>query len=126
MLHERDSPRSRAFLKAHIRYQNKSLTVECIVRNLSLTGARLEVAQDVGLPTEFDLEIPQRGAVMQCAVKWREDDAVGVKFLNSTMPMDARHAPDAELIEGLRHENARLRDEIARLKLRIQELTSEL
>ena len=72
------------------------------------------------LPNEFELDIPNRGAMVQCALKWRKDNAVGVKFLNRAGPTDA------ELVEELRRENAKLRQENARLKARVQELTSEV
>jgi hypothetical protein len=121
-MQKRDAIRSRAFLEAHIRLQNRTMSMDCVVRNISLSGARLEVDPTFALPPEFELEIPHRGAVVQCALKWRKDNAVGVKFLNSVgPPMSA-----AEVVEELRRENARLREEIARLKARIQELTSEV
>jgi hypothetical protein len=121
-MQERDAIRSRAFLEAHIRLQNQTMSMVCVVRNISLSGARLEIDPTFALPPEFELEIPHRGAVVQCALKWRKDNAVGVKFLNSVgPPMSA-----AEVVEELRRENALLREEIARLKARIQELTSEV
>jgi hypothetical protein len=121
-IQKRDAVRQRAFLKARIRIQSRT-TVDCMVRNLSLSGARLEVGPTFTLPTEFELEIPQRGAVLQCALKWRKDDAVGVKFLNSEGPI--RRAPTAE-VKKIRRENAQLRRGIARLTSLVQELTSEV
>ena len=91
---------------------------------MSLSGARLEVSQNFILPTEFELEIPQRGSVLLCALIWRKDDAVGVKFLDSKGPI--RRAPTADFMKKIRRENARLREEIARLTAQFQELTSEV
>jgi hypothetical protein len=119
-MQERDSIRSKALLEAHIRYQNRTRSMGCVVRNISLSGARLEVDPTVVLPNEFELDIPNRGAMVQCALKWRKDDAAGVKFLNRAGPTDA------ELVEELRREIAKLRQENARLKARVQELTSEV
>ena len=119
----RDSVRHRAFLKARILIQDRT-TIDCIVRNMSLSGARLEVSQNFILPTEFELEIPQRGSVLLCALIWRKDDAVGVKFLDSKGPI--RRAPTADFMKKIRRENAQLREEIARLTAQFQELTSEL
>ena len=115
---DRNSIRSKTFLKAYIRFQNR--TMDCVVRNMSLSGARLEVSQTSTLPTEFELDILQRGALIQCALKWRKDEGVGVKFLDTIDP-----APSAGVLAELRHENARLREEIARLKARVQELAGE-
>jgi hypothetical protein len=115
---DRDSIRSKTFLKAYIRFQNR--TMNCVVRNMSLSGARLEVSQTSTLPSEFELDILQRGALIQCALKWRKDEGVGVKFLDTIDP-----APSARVVTELRHKNARLREEIARLEARVQELTGE-
>jgi PilZ domain len=82
-MQERDSVRSRAFLKAHILIQNLP-SMECVVRNISLSGARLEVDKTFALPIEFELEIPQLGVVLWCELKWRRDDTdtVGVNMEN--------------------------------------------
>jgi hypothetical protein len=114
---KRASVRSKAFLKAHIRIHNLP-AMDCVVRNVSPSGARLEVDETFALPTEFDLEIPQRGVVLLCELKWRRDDVVGVKFLDRQGP----HAPTAEAMEKLQRENARLRRENGRLKARVEEL----
>ena len=119
-MQERDSIRSKALLEAHIRYQNRTQSMDCVVRNISLSGARLEVDPTVVLPNEFELDIPHRGAMVQCALKWRKDDAAGVKFINRAGPTDA------DLVEELRRENAKLRQENARLKARVEELTREV
>jgi hypothetical protein len=121
-MQERDAVRSKAFLEAHIRYHNRTRSVDCVVRNISLSGARLEVDPTFVLPNEFEPDIPHRGAMIQCALKWRKDDAAGVKFLNSAGPPTS----DAELVEELRRENAKLRQENARLTARVQELTGEV
>jgi hypothetical protein len=125
-MQRRDSVRYRAFLKARILIQDWT-KMDCMVRNMSLSGARLEASQNFILPTEFELEFPQRRSALLCALKhgsvllcvliWRKDEAVGVKFLNSVGPPTSA----AEL----RSENARLRQENARLKLRVEELTGE-
>ena len=112
---KRASVRSKAFLKAHIRIYNLP-AMDCVVRNVSPSGARLEVDETFALPTEFDLEIPQRGVVLLCELKWRRDDVVGVKFLDRQGP----HALTAEAMEKLQRENARLRRENARLTSLVQ------
>jgi hypothetical protein len=93
-----------------------------LVRDISLGGARLEVDETFALSTEFALEIPQRGAMLLCELRWRNGDRVGVKFLDRHAPL----APTIEEMEELRRENARLRQEIARLTARLHELIGGL
>jgi hypothetical protein len=121
-LQRRDSVRHRDFLKARILIQDRT-TMDCMVRNMSLSGARLEVSQNFILPTEFELEIPQRGSVLLCALIRRKDDAVGVKFLDSKGPI--RRAPSANFMKKIRRENAQLREAIGRLSAQIQTLKGE-
>jgi hypothetical protein len=94
-MERRDSVRYRAFLKARILIRGWT-TMDCMVRNMSLSGARLEVKSELLLPTEFELEFPQRGSLfwalkrgstLLCALVWRKDEAVGVKFLHSNGPI---------------------------------------
>jgi hypothetical protein len=96
--------------------------MECVVRDISLGGARIEIDETFALPNEFALEIPQRGAMLLCELRWRNGDKVGVKFLDRQDP----HAPTIEEMEELRRENARLRGEIARLTARVRELIGGL
>jgi hypothetical protein len=80
MFKERASIRPKAFLKATIRFPGRNTTMDCLVRNISPGGARLDVGHAVALPAEFELEIPQRGLTLQCALKWRNACAAGVSF----------------------------------------------
>jgi hypothetical protein len=116
MMKERDSERILAFLKATVRYQNKNVTMDCIVRNISQTGARLEICAPVSLPIEFELEIPARGAMLQCQLKWRNSNAVGVRFKDIAHPPSAPPERHEKIrIEALERENAKLRQQLSRL-----------
>jgi len=54
-------------------------TVRCTIRNLSVSGACLELDPAVPLPYTFDL-IPQKSEAHVCRVVWRRKDRVGVAF----------------------------------------------
>lgn len=55
-------------------------TIDCVVRNVSLTGAALEVASPVGIPDEFNLRISGDQNLHHCRVAWRTDKRLGVAF----------------------------------------------
>jgi PilZ domain len=122
MLKERHTVRSKSFLKATIRFYNRNVTMDCIVRNISLTGAKLELDQTLMLPKEFELQIPQRGALFQCHLKWRKEDSAGVRFKDKAVRATAHddHLARAR-IEVLEKENAALRSEVSRLTLLLQQ-----
>ena len=53
-------------------------SIDCTVRNLSETGAALDVASQLGIPTEFMLVID--GEQRSCRVVWRKEKRIGVTF----------------------------------------------
>src|SRR5216683_242867 len=48
-------------------------TIDCVVRNISDTGAQLEVVSPVGIPGEFNLMISGNIAKRPCRVAWVKD-----------------------------------------------------
>lgn len=55
-------------------------TMDCVVRNISETGAALDVGAALHIPSEFNLLISGHGASHRCQVKWRKENRVGVAF----------------------------------------------
>jgi hypothetical protein len=54
--------------------------VDCTVRNLSETGAALEVVSSVGIPDHFTLVIVVDRVQRPCRVAWRKATRMGVLF----------------------------------------------
>lgn len=54
--------------------------ISCIVRNVSATGAALEVVSPVGIPHEFKLVIESDQICRSCHVVWRKEKRIGVTF----------------------------------------------
>ena len=78
--------------KASRRRVLKSGTVEfdcgaysCAVRNLSRTGAALDIPHAVTVPHEFKLVIPTEHLSRQCYVIWRKANRLGVAFEGQTI-----------------------------------------
>lgn len=83
----------RRVLKAGLAASNdRHLTVNCTVRDLSDTGARLKTEGSVGVPDTFELTIEVDGLEASCAVVWRSGQEVGVKFLAAPRKVAARRA----------------------------------
>lgn len=121
----RASQRSRTLLEGHIVYNNRLSRMECTVRDLSETGARIVFAQPVKVPAEFELQIPKKKLVRRAQVIWYDGQNHGVMFLDSG-PEAAADAPSArpgeakalaqsreastipEILDDARHRIARL------------------
>jgi PilZ domain len=54
--------------------------IDCVVRNISETGAALEVASPLGIPDTFNLPISGDHSTRHCQVAWRKDKRIGVAF----------------------------------------------
>jgi hypothetical protein len=54
--------------------------IDCVLRNLSETGAALEVSSPVGIPDQFVLVVPAEESRHRCSVVWRKERRIGVVF----------------------------------------------
>lgn len=54
--------------------------VDCTVRNLSETGAALDVVSSVGIPDRFTLTLTADRIQRACCVVWRKATRIGVHF----------------------------------------------
>jgi hypothetical protein len=54
--------------------------IDCMVRNISSSGARLDVANPVGLPQSFTLVIKTDQFMRHCHPVWSNDTRIGVAF----------------------------------------------
>ena len=52
--------------------------ISCAVRNLSASGALLEVTSPLGFPDQFILHLEH--STRRCSVIWRKENRVGVSF----------------------------------------------
>ena len=55
-------------------------SVNCVVRNLSIAGAALDVSNPAGIPEYFTLTFRTDGLRMPCRVAWRAETRIGVTF----------------------------------------------
>jgi hypothetical protein len=74
----RIAPRRRVLKAAKIEFGG--IELDCLVRNISATGAAIEVTSPLQCPIAFVLAIPSDGSVRHCHVVWRRGKRIGVKF----------------------------------------------
>lgn len=112
------APRVRTFLKGVVLYDNRRVSIDCTIRDLSHSGARLVFATMVAIPDQFELQIPQKGQVMQARVRRREGLEIGVSFEDqrSGVPRRVADGELAERVEKLEAELASMKRLVQRLK----------
>jgi hypothetical protein len=79
MNENRQTPRLRTLKGGSILF-GVAPAIDCVIRNLSKTGAML-VVESRGIPDEFTLLIKPELLKRACRVAWREADKIGVYFL---------------------------------------------
>lgn len=75
---KRSTPRHRVLKAATISFGGGAIS--CVVRNLSASGASLEVVSPIGIPDTFALEMED--GPHQCRVIWRKEKRIGIRFTN--------------------------------------------
>jgi len=79
MNEHRIAPRGRVLKSGRIVLSEKAPKLDCTIRNLSATGACLQISSTYGIPADFDLllSVSERKS---CHVVWRTDTKLGVAF----------------------------------------------
>jgi PilZ domain len=81
MQERRNKSRGRSFLGAKIIFNNRSSTIDCLIKDMSPTGARVRLSAIVIVPDEFELHIPMQGRSFQARVAWRRREEFGLEFV---------------------------------------------
>lgn len=125
----RGAPRRRTLMSAQIRHSGGAVTADCVVRNISDTGAKIDVSQGIVLPERFDLVIPQKNVVHACELRWRRAAEAGIAFLDAAAAQAGGSEGPAALTpratpaeDALKARIRQLEEENARLRARIVEL----
>lgn len=80
MEERRREPRMRVLKKGAIELKDGASVLDCVIRNISKLGARVDIASSVGVPEAFVLRIGD-DTTRRCRVVWRKPESVGVEFL---------------------------------------------
>ena len=121
--------RQKSFLRGMIYFNNRRAAVDCLVRDISLYGARLIFSDAVTTLDAFDLYIPQKEQTLRVHVIWRLGQEVGVAFAQAAQmdpaaeqqPGDSGSGPGQALAERV----ARLEIEILGLKRMLKKLKTD-
>lgn len=80
MTEQRKKQRLRTLKSGSISFAYAS-GIDCVIRNLSETGACLELATPAGIPETFALIIKPEGIKRNCQIAWRTARKIGVRFV---------------------------------------------
>lgn len=110
--------RQRTFLRGVLYYDNRRASIECVVRDMSDSGARLTFDHPATVPDSVELFIPNKQQTLRARVRRRAPNEVGIEF-EATRSLEPRRASDAELldrVEALEAELIALKRLVAKLR----------
>jgi hypothetical protein len=116
----RRAPRQKSFLRGCIYFNNRRSSVECLIRDISHKGARILISNEVNIPNVVELYIPQKEQTLRARVEWRQEDEMGLAFVQADIA-GSEPLPPQELTRRmvqLESEIASLRGVIKRVKTR--------
>ena len=113
MSDKRSATRWPTCLKGQVRAKD-GRAIDCLIRDFSSTGARLELSAYTKLPEQFDLYFPLKQATFRAHVRWRKENELGLAFeAPAAPPADPLQAALLDRLLKLEAENAALRHELA-------------
>ena len=113
--------RQRTFLKGTVYYDNRRASIECVIRDISDSGARLTFDHPTTVPDNIELFIPHKQQTLRARVQRRGPNEIGIAF-EIDRSQEPRRAADAELqqrVETLEAEIAALKRMVGKLKAKV-------
>jgi hypothetical protein len=94
-MEHRSSPRTRTILQGRVVFNNRFSLIECIVRDLSETGAQIAFSHPITLPSELELEIPKKQLSTRARVMWSNGKVHGLLFTGAVQAEASSNSPVA-------------------------------
>jgi hypothetical protein len=114
MIERRQSARARVIYGGVIAYNQRQSTVECVIRNFSEKGAKVEFENPAVLPDVIDLLVAKKDCAFNAKIAWRKIDEAGLAFepveQDAPIPLDW-----ARRLRACESERRELQGRIARL-----------
>jgi hypothetical protein len=118
VLERRQHPRNRVYYGGMVAFNARNSTLDCLVRNFSPRGAKIEFENSAILPDRIDFEVARRGLSCLARLVWRDQNTAGLMF------SEEREMGDVVSLDWARKLRASERTN-RRLKSRLDQILSE-
>ena len=116
----RGAPRRRVLMSAQIVYHQGRIAIDCVIRNISDTGAQLATETALELPPSFWLRL-QDGTRRPVELVWTKANLMGVRFIDVHQP--EQQVPQVKADAGVK---AGLVARIVEIERQLAELRAEI
>jgi hypothetical protein len=118
VLERRQYQRNRVYYGGMVAFNARNSTLDCVVRNFSPRGAKIEFENSAMLPDRIDFEVARRGLACLARLVWRDQNMAGLMF------SEEREMGDVVPLDWARKLRASERSN-RRLKSRLDQILSE-
>lgn len=112
--------RHKTFFKGRIYFNNRLSSMDCIVRDATADGGRLEVSDSVTLPNAFEIYLPNRDEYFHAKVEWRRGGSIGISWSSEQFPKQKQEHVVSE--HAITDRLAKLEHQVAVLQKRLDAL----
>jgi hypothetical protein len=126
MSERRRAARQRSFLQGRLFYNGRRNSVDCVIRDISDTGARLQFSAAVTVPEALELYVPNKDQMYRVRAEWRRGEEMGVVFLTAASAAETAAPPGRPEGLDLAERVNKLETEITSLRRLVNELRNEL
>ena len=113
----------KSVLRGNIQFNHGRNTVDCLIRDITVYGARLVCSDPSPTPDVIDVYIPQKDQTFRAHVIWRNAQELGVAFAQVANVQPMQGAADSSLDLSGRVE--RLEAELTAIKRLLRKLRAD-
>jgi hypothetical protein len=115
MLERRQHPRNRVYYGGMIAFNARNSTLDCVVRNFSPRGAKIEFENSAIVPDRVDFEVVRRGLSCMARLVWRDHNNAGLVFCKEHETGDVVTLDWARKLRASERANRRLKSRLDQL-----------
>jgi hypothetical protein len=115
VLERRQYQRNRVYYGGMLAFNARNSTLDCVVRNFSQRGAKIEFENSAILPDRIDLEIARRGLSCLARLVWRDQNTAGLIFSEERETGDVIPLDWARKLRASERANRRLKSRLDQL-----------
>ena len=78
---KRAEQRHRVLKGGTVHFNKGYSSLECVIRDLSANGARIQMGETLGVPSRFTLSISGEDTRIEASVRWRNERYIGLNLM---------------------------------------------
>ncbi len=120
MIERRTLVRHKTFFRGRIYFNNRLSSMDCMIRDATAHGGRLEVSDSVALPNAFEIYLPNKDEYFHAKIEWRRGGSIGISW--SLEQFSGQRSEHSGSEHAIGDRLAKLEQEVARLHKRLDAL----